>query len=250
MLNSLCSNNSDENFDVFCLHSSLSEDDKNYINNHIKFDNIKINFIQIDNHYFENAPTVKRYPIEVYYRLVAYEFLPKNIDRVLYLDVDIIINKSLKELYNLDFKENLFFASTNTGKFLTWFNRIRLGIKKNHIYPNTGVLLINIQKMREVAKKEDIFEFIEIHKPFMTLYDEDVVFGLYGDKISLLDDKKYNLSDRNIKRYNTFHKNKIDKKWVDENNVIIHYLGKNKPWKNNYKGILKSYYDKYDFNDK
>ena len=34
-------------------------------------------------------------------------------------------------------------------------------------------------------------------------------------------------------------------KWVEENNVIVHYLGRNKPWKPDYKGILKPFYDKY-----
>ena len=40
-------------------------------------------------------------------------------------------------------------------------------------------------------------------------------------------------------------KDKIDLKWVKKNTKIIHYIGKNKPWKENYKGILKVYYDKY-----
>jgi lipopolysaccharide biosynthesis glycosyltransferase len=249
MLNSLCDNNREENINVYCLHSSLSEDDKCYINGHIKFDNVKINYIEIDRNYFINAPVVKRYPSEVYYRLVAYEFLPQDVDKILYLDVDIIVNKNLQDLYNLDFKDNLFFATTNIGNFLTCINRIRLGVKKNHIYPNTGVLLMNIARLRQVAKKEEIFDFIHKHKPVMTLYDEDVIFGLYGDKIELLDDKKFNLSDRSITKFNMFHKDKINKDWVDCNNVIIHYLGKNKPWKKNYKGILKPYFDKYDFGE-
>jgi lipopolysaccharide biosynthesis glycosyltransferase len=231
------------------LHSSLSNEDKNYIANHLKFENIKINYIKIDEGYFAKAPTVKRYPNEIYYRLIAYDVLPKSVSRVLYLDVDIIVNKSLRELYNKEFHGNLFFTTTNSGKVLTWLNRVRLGVKKNHVYPNTGVMLMDIDGLRQVTKKEDIFKFIEEHKAVMTLYDEDVVFGLFSDKITLLDDKKFNLSDRSITRFNLFHKNKIDRIWVDENNVIIHYLGKNKPWKKNYKGILKPYFDKYDFGD-
>ena len=38
---------------------------------------------------------------------------------------------------------------------------------------------------------------------------------------------------------------KIDLNWVEKNNFIIHYLGKNKPWKDNYKGILEDYYKRY-----
>ena len=40
-------------------------------------------------------------------------------------------------------------------------------------------------------------------------------------------------------------KNKIDLDWVKNNNIIIHYLGRNKPWKDKYKGILKDFYFEY-----
>ena len=44
-------------------------------------------------------------------------------------------------------------------------------------------------------------------------------------------------------KVNTF---KIDEKWVEDNCCIIHYFGKNKPWKDNYKGILKKFYLIYE----
>ena len=42
----------------------------------------------------------------------------------------------------------------------------------------------------------------------------------------------------------------ITDKFIDtvlkfKNKLIIHYLGKNKPWKANYRGCLKEYYMKY-----
>ena len=39
--------------------------------------------------------------------------------------------------------------------------------------------------------------------------------------------------------------NKIDLARVDEQAKILHYLGRNKPWDEKYRGILKPYYDKY-----
>ena len=54
---------------------------------------------------------------------------------------------------------------------------------------------------------------------------------------------KYNLSDRMLSFYNAdpSHK-KIDLEWVRENTVVIHYYGKQKPWKKNYLGILNVFY--------
>ena len=37
-------------------------------------------------------------------------------------------------------------------------------------------------------------------------------------------------------------KTDIDLEWVENNAVILHYYGRNKPWKDNYKGILGVFY--------
>ena len=37
----------------------------------------------------------------MYYRLLAAEFLPETLDRVLYLDPDIIVIRPLEELYHM-----------------------------------------------------------------------------------------------------------------------------------------------------
>ncbi len=249
MLKSLCDNNRDLQINVYCLHTTLTEDDKNYILQNAKFDNLNINFIEVSDAIFQHAPTVRRYPFEIYYRLLAAEVLPEQLDRILYLDVDVIVKGNLEDLYNMDFRDNLFLATTNVGKVLTWFNSLRLSLTGKRIYPNTGVVLMNLSKMREVVKIDDIVEFINNHKRAMALYDEDIIFALYGDKIGLIDSRIYNLSDRQIAKYNRHHRKKIDKKWVDEHNIIIHYLGPNKPWKTGYKGILKPYYEKYEFTE-
>src|SRR5699024_6582206 len=54
---------------------------------------------------FDQAPTTDRYPKTIYYRLLAYKYLPKNIKKILYLDVDILVINDLKPLYNLDLKD-------------------------------------------------------------------------------------------------------------------------------------------------
>lgn len=70
------------------------------------------------------------------------------------------------------------------------------------------------------------------HKKVLTLPDQDSVIGLYGDKIGLLDTMHYNLSDRILVLYNVeAGHEKRDLNWVRENGVIIHYYGKQKPWK-------------------
>jgi lipopolysaccharide biosynthesis glycosyltransferase len=54
---------------------------------------------------------------------------------------------------------------------------------------------------------------------------------------------RYNLSDRAYGLYNASLQNeKIDLDWVRQNTSIIHYCGKNKPWKPGYVGPLGVFY--------
>ena len=248
MINSLAINNQDSDFDVYVMHTDLEPEDKANILTNVRA-NVNLIYIFMDKALFKGAPKVKRYPYEIYYRIFAPIMLPESVDRILYLDSDLIVHNSINELYNMNFEGNLFIACTQIRGFMQWFNRIRLTVNKNHFYINTGVMMMNIKELRKVIDTDQIFKFIRRNGWRMCLYDQDVIFKFFGDQVKLIDPKIYNLSDRYISFYNMrCPKHKINADWVANNNVIIHYLGKNKPWKDNYKGILKQYYHKYAVN--
>ncbi len=245
MLNSLASNNLESEFDVYVLHSDLDDADKTHILSKVK-PNINLIYILMDKSLFKGAPKVKRYPYEIYYRIFAPLMLPESVERILYLDSDLIVHKNIDELYNMNFEGNLFVACTQIRGFMQWVNRVRLGVNKNYYYMNTGVMVMNVKELRPLIDQDKIFKFIKSNGWRMYLYDQDVLFRFFGDRIRLIDPKIYNLSDRYITFYNMRRpKYKIDSDWVANNNVIIHYIGRNKPWKEKYKGILADYYKRY-----
>ncbi len=245
MLNSLAVNNMNSQFDVYVMHSDLDDADKTYLLTKIK-QNINLIYIFMDNEMFKGAPKVERYPYEIYYRIFAPLMLPQSVERILYLDSDLIVHKNIDELYNMNFEGNLFIACTQIRGFMQWFNRVRLGVNKHYFYMNTGVMVMNIKELRPIINQEAIFKFMKNNGWRMYLYDQDVLFRFFGNRIKLIDPKLYNLSDRYITFYNMRGpKHKIDADWVENNNVIVHYLGRNKPWKDNYKGILANYYKRY-----
>ena len=205
---------------------------------------LKIHLIEADDSIFKGFPETVRYSKVVYYRIFASEFLPKNMDRVLYLDPDIIVINSLEELYNTDLDRYYYAACSHTKTFLNDVNRIRLGMKKNTPYINSGVMLMNLDELRRNQTIKEVFDYVKKYGKHFILPDQDIISALYGDKINLLDTLKYNISDRIIKMNNLNPKNEyIDINWVWENSVIIHYYGENKPWKDDYSGILGRFYD-------
>ena len=190
-MNSLSSNNANSNFDVYIMHSNLDEKDKENIKSCVG-KNINTIYIYMDENLFKGAPKVKRYPYEIYYRIFAPIMLPKSVDKVLYLDCDLIVHKNIDSLYNMSFEDNYYIACTQIRSFLQWFNRIRLTVGKNYYYVNTGVMLINLKGLREVIDIDKIFKFIKRNGWRMVLYDQDVIFKFFGNKIKLVDARRYN----------------------------------------------------------
>lgn len=246
LLKSIFSNNPNKHLEVYIISKDLSQTDITKIQKKFSNEAINITLLNFDEKLLVGSPTSKRYPLEIYYRLFAAQVLPKEVDKILYLDPDIVVINKLDELYNLDFEDNYFIGATHVRRLLRKFNEIRVNAPKNSPYINTGVMMMNINKLREEQDVSKVYEYINKHKRKFTLPDQDILCGLYGDKVKLIDQYKYNLSDRMIRLYNLRARPKITIDWVKDNTVIIHYCGRNKPWKKKYHGILDEFYHKYE----
>ncbi len=245
LLNSIAYSNKEE-FIIYVLNKNLEDEDFKNITGNLNLEKFSIKDIKIPKCEIDTFPVLeKRYPIEIYFRLFASEYLPKELDRILYLDSDTIVINSLNELYNMDFENNYFIAATHIRKVLHKFNEIRLNIKEDEPYINTGVLLINLKELRKINVKERIIKYIENNKKRLLLPDQDIIASLFGDKIKLVDELKYNLGEVAWHMYNVNNPNKkITIKWIIKNTVIIHYYGRNKPWNKEYIGTLDCFYKK------
>ncbi len=248
MLLSLCNEHQDEKLHIHLVSSDILASDLDKIKKTLN-QNIEFTIYKYQNENLLQAKTTYRYPVDIYNRLYAIEYLPLNLERILYLDPDIIILKNLKDLYEMDFEDNYYIGATNVKKILTKINQIRNKADRSSYYLNTGVLLINLKKLRTCQDLNELTEYIIKNTPRLILPDQDVLQGLYGDKVKLISHLTYNLSDRAITKHNLSMTKEflIDETWVDNHAYILHFYGKNKPWKDNYKGILKPYYQKYDY---
>ena len=87
-----------------------------------------------------------------------------------------------------------------------------------------------------------VFDYIRAHKGKLMLPDQDIISGLYGERIIPLDPCRYNMTERLF----LFHRqsgDRMDLDYVRQNAVIIHYCGRNKPWKPGYMGELNVFYN-------
>lgn len=203
----------------------------------------ELRFIPIDETIFDGFPESNRYPKQIYYRLAAPLLLPEELDRILYLDVDLVVINSLQELYHTDFEGNYYIACSHVGDALTKLNQLRLGVEEDVPYINTGVMVMNLPLLRQNLSLEQIRQTARKKMRTFVLPDQDIVTVMHGEHIKLADTLRYNLSDRLIRANNADPRNnKIDLQWVRENAAILHFYGKNKPWKEHYSGIWDALY--------
>ncbi len=239
MLKSLIQSNKSEKIKVYVAHSSLTQEDFFKIRNSVKSSQSQVISIKVDDNLLANAPTLKRISKETYYRLIAKDFLPTDVKRILYIDPDTIVLKSLKPLYNIDFEDNLIAGASHVGFWLNKCILRYLNIPKSCVYINAGVLMLNIEKLRQSHSAEEIFEFISKNEKRLHLADQDVINCMYAEKILNIDAKKYNCDEKTVKH------NKLSLHDVRQGATIVHFDGKYKPWKIGYKGILKPIYDEF-----
>lgn len=235
---------SEDGYDIYIMHSDLEEQDQILLSGQVEQENAILHFVYVDPFWFEVFPESERYPRLIYYRIYAPILLPKNLDRILYLDGDTVVINPLDSLYNMDFDGNYYLACTHVKRAMNRINQLRLGTEEDIPYINSGVMLMNLEELRKNIKEQEILDFVMDKKNFLVLPDQDIISALYGDKIKIVDTMKYNLSDRMLHAHNSDIRNKkIDIDWVRKNSVVIHYYGKQKPWKKPYFGILNIFYD-------
>lgn len=202
--------------------------------------------IIIDDHQFDDAPVTDRYPKTIYYRLLAYKYLPKNLKRILYLDVDILVINDLKKLYQVDFEGNWYAAASHVALDITdSLNKIRLGNYDTDTYYNSGVMVMNLPAIREYVKAEDIVGYIRIKNLALFLPDQDILNGLYGQHIKQVPDELYNYDARMNPLYYAKSNGEYDIDWVIDHTAILHFCGRDKPWRSDYKERFSGLYKHY-----
>lgn len=246
MLDSLfASNPAETDVTVYLLHSAIPAEKLEELASFCAALGAALRPIAVDAALFESAPTSKRYPKEMYYRLLSPLILPRKVERVLYLDPDMLIINPLRPMWELDLYGKAFAAASHTGltEMANGINQMRLDTE--HEYFNSGVMLIDLTAARKLVTAEDVFACVSEHEKELILPDQDVFNILYGKETRPVEDVLWNYDVRNYSKYLIRSTGKHDLSWVMRNTAVLHFCGRNKPWHEDYKnpfGMLYLHY--------
>ena len=246
MLYSLSQSDPEGVYTVYVVNNTLTEED--FASLSALLPRTELVNVQVPEDLLQNAPVSDRYPTEMYYRLFAARYLPQQLERILYLDPDLVVLHSLRSLYQIDFDGKLFAAASHIeSRTFRELNRRRLHLSEHAKYLNSGVMMMNLALLRKESP-QTIIDYIQSHKATLLLPDQDVLNALYADRTVPLDPLVYNLGEKYL-RLKNLHlppAEKLTLDWVHSNTAIVHYYGRNKPWKEHYRGSLGIFYYEWE----
>lgn len=246
MLYSLSQSDPEGVYTVYVVNNTLTEED--FASLSALLPRTELVNVQVPEDLLQNAPVSDRYPTEMYYRLFAARYLPQQLERILYLDPDLVVLHSLRSLYQIDFDGKLFAAASHIeSRTFRELNRRRLHLSEHAKYLNSGVMMMNLALLRKESP-QTIIDYIQSHKATLLLPDQDVLNALYADRTVPLDPLVYNLGEKYL-RLKNLHlppAEKLTLDWVRSNTAIVHYYGRNKPWKEHYRGSLGIFYHEWE----
>lgn len=212
---------------VWLLNHSLSDTDIRKFEAFLrKKCHAELVVIPIDATFFDGMPLDPEglFSIEAYYRILIPWLLPPEMDRVLWLDSDIIICGDISSFYHMDLNGHCL-AACEDERYISAKTRgrdnDRLGIDRSHRYFNSGVLLMDLERIRKNYNQEDIRILAERIKDRLVFPDQDILNCLFQKNVFYADYLLFNCEAKSMEYLAEEQKSNVR---------ILHYYGGNKPW--------------------
>jgi lipopolysaccharide biosynthesis glycosyltransferase len=177
-----------------------------------------------------------------YARLLISDLLPREIDRILYLDGDILVRGDIGELWTTDLGGKTLGAVADLPRYP--FNHT-LGLPPEAPYFNAGVLLIDLRRWRELKIGERALTFAREHQDRLRWQDQCALnFVLHDDWVAL--DRAWNFQSLDIGRFVSGYMRFGATDWRRLATArVVHFNGPSKPWHYLNEHPLKSEYLRY-----
>lgn len=237
--------NNDFIYDFIIFNSHCSEINKTKLKQlENEFHNISIrifncNKILSESNFYISSPN---YAPEAYFRVFA-PWILKDYDKILIMDSDIIANGDISPIFNIELGENLVAGVKDIVYqcFLNGFvpdvmdyTKNTMKMKNPYDYINTGVMVMNLKKWRDLFSFSEIMNLCNTKK--FRIQEQDIINTLVEGKCNFLDLKwnfytetndaiKWALKWAPVDSYNYYYETK-------QSPILIHYASQPKPWIN------------------
>lgn len=189
--------------------------------------------------------------ISSYNRLFLSEIISSDVDRILYIDCDVLFNKNISSLWKYKIENSYLGGVLDT--LPDDVSKLKINLKPTMPYINAGILLINLKKWRDDNLSHKFLAFLKAHNGIVHHHDQGIINGVCKNKITILP-PIYNATtcyfshkyDR-IKSTNTPFYSISEFNDAINNPHIVHFTEGflNRPWRKNCNHPMKNIYRRY-----
>ena len=171
--------------------------------------------------------------IATYYRLFISKVLPESVHKIIYLDGDMIVRKSLDDLWNTDMTGYALGAVHDMHEAYHCTSRRLPYQMEEKGYLNAGMLLINLDYWREHECLSKFMKCVDENFEKLIMHDQDVLNVVLHNEVKWLP-ATYNFQSCFLEKFN-----KPGRFWNVEKEIevykrdpaIVHFTAEDKPWK-------------------
>lgn len=231
MLTSLLENNRNNKIEIWVAVTNISSNNEQKLSSLSDAYDCKLHIIKVTQEQLDRLPTPQgAWPKETYLRLTVLQDLPPEVKKVLYLDVDMIVNTDLRALWETPMADNAIVAVPDINNYITDTHN-RIGIHSP--YFNAGVMVMDLDRCRELMLREQCLNIIATTQ--LEYNDQDALNMVLDGHVAYVP-PKWNLVDGYLLRYNQSKipadiRNIVKSSAKGRRKAIIHYTGIYKPWK-------------------
>lgn len=184
------------------------------------FTKANIKAIRVSSAQFATFPENGHIKRAAYIRLLLPELI--DADQVLYLDSDTLVLGDISELLRMNLKNKTIAGVLDTQEV----PQDGLFRKPGDPYINSGVLLMNLRKMRRRPLVSTSIEIIEKYRHHIR-YADQCVINKYAEEDKVVLDKAYNTQ---IFSATSSPLRELSQRFGLSNTKILHFIGEIKPW--------------------
>lgn len=192
---------------------------------------LKIYFLKVDANNINKNIKYGRYGIEAVLRLALLKVLPLNINKILWIDADIIVKGNIQKLYEVaDYGQYAVVCEDMFPKKEKYELFSKLGLKMADKYFNSGIMLFYLSNMRKDFKEDEFLQWMDDNPDKLNYPDQNTLNLCLKRKLCWVKPEIYNLQ---LLRVTPHMKNS----GMINQSKILHYNTKEKPWEDNYSGM-------------
>ena len=171
----------ERSLEIYVIDSGLGTEDRRAIaesirDNRAGFSMENLHWLTADLGRVQGLPVGDYAGLEIYLRLLAPDILPLDVERVLYLDCDVVVLADVSPLFDSPGDSALWAARDINVGFVSdaWgvYNHAEMGLAPDTPYFNAGVMLINLRRWREEKIAARVLEYLHRGADSVPLQDQ------------------------------------------------------------------------------